>query len=63
MYNFLKNKLKSTQSAGNKYRASNFLKKHRKKECKFLLNTLQSKEKKKNDKHSQLLLKVVVPNV
>ena len=60
---FLRNKLKSTQFVGIKYRASDFLKKQRNKKSKFLLDTLQSKEEKKNNKHSQLFLKVAVPNV
>ena len=49
--------IKSNQFVGKKYRASDFLKKQRNKESKFLLETLQSKRKKKvNNKHSQVFL-------
>ena len=64
---------KSNQFVGKKYRASDFLKKQRNKESKFLLDTLQSKEIKKerkkerkkemNNKHSQVFLKIGVPNI
>ena len=49
MVNLLTTIIKSNQLVGNKYRESVFLKKHRNKESKFLLDTLQ---KKMNNKHS-----------
>ena len=48
----------ANQFVAQKFRASEFLKKQRNKEIKFLLGTLQSKKKKKkmNNKHSQVFL-------
>ena len=42
--------IKSNQFAGKKYSASEFLKKQRNRESKFLLDTLQPKKKKKKKK-------------
>ena len=47
----------ANQFVTQKFRASELLKKQRNKEIKFLLGTLQSKkEKKMNNKHSQVFL-------
>ena len=46
----------ANQFVAQKFRASEFLKKQRNKEIKFLLGTLQSKKKKMNNKHSQVFL-------
>ena len=57
--------IKSYQFVGNKYRASDFLKKQRNKERKLLLDTLQKmiNNKKMNNKHSQVFLEIRVSNV
>ena len=54
----------SNQFVTSKYRASDFLKKQRNKESKFLFDTLQSQIiLKMNNKHSQVFLKIGVSNV
>ena len=53
--------IKSDKFTGKKCRASDFLKKQRNKESKFLLDTLQSKTQQKNKKHSQVFMKVDDP--
>ena len=57
--------IKSYQFVGNKYRASDFLKKQRNKERKLLLDTLQKmiNNKKMNNKYSQVFLEIRVSNV
>ena len=52
--------VKSYQFVGNKYRASDFLKK---KEIKRVNSCLTHCSKKINNKHSQVFLKISVPNV
>ena len=45
--------IKSNQFVGKKYRVSDFLKKQRNKESKFLVATLQSKKKKEERKEKE----------